>query len=58
MAWQELFSTDIGLLSVFTIAFIIGWRFTCTVSRSGILQKTRSTRMADSPGAREFFGRS
>ena len=24
MAWQELFSTDIGLMSVFTIAFIIG----------------------------------
>lgn len=23
MAWQELFSTDIGLLSVFTIGFII-----------------------------------
>ncbi len=24
MAFKELFSTDIGLLSVFTIAFIIG----------------------------------
>lgn len=23
MAWKELFSTDIGLLSVFTIGFII-----------------------------------
>ncbi len=23
MAWQELFTTDIGLLSVFTIAFIV-----------------------------------
>lgn len=23
MAWQELFSTDIGLLSVFTIGFIV-----------------------------------
>lgn len=23
MAWQELFSTDIGLLSVFTIGFIL-----------------------------------
>lgn len=23
MAWQELFTTDIGLLSLFTIAFII-----------------------------------
>ena len=23
MAWKELFSTDIGLLSLFTIAFVI-----------------------------------
>ncbi|MCX8146283.1 MAG: DUF3149 domain-containing protein [Azovibrio sp.] len=23
MAWQELFGTDIGLLSVFTIGFVI-----------------------------------
>ena len=23
MAWQELFSTDIGLLSMFTIVFVI-----------------------------------
>ena len=23
MAWQELFSTDIGLLSVFTIGFVV-----------------------------------
>lgn len=23
MAWQELFSTDIGLLSVFTIGFVL-----------------------------------
>lgn len=24
MAWTELFTTDIGLLSLFTIAFILG----------------------------------
>jgi hypothetical protein len=24
MAWKELFSTDIGLLSIATIAFILG----------------------------------
>lgn len=23
MAWQELFSTDIGLLSLFTIGFVV-----------------------------------
>lgn len=27
MAWKELFSTDIGLLSVFTIGFIIVMAF-------------------------------
>ncbi len=26
-AWKELFGTDIGLLSLFTIAFIIGMAF-------------------------------
>ena len=27
MAWKELFSTDIGLLSVFTIGFVVVMAF-------------------------------
>jgi hypothetical protein len=55
MAWQELFSTDIGLLSVFTIAFIIGMAGYLYRFAKRHIAEDESTRMADSPGARGFW---